>query len=375
MEGEGPRTRAQGAVEAQRAGAGAVFSEREFYRREFRGRTLAVALPGEEDDARGRALEPVLAELRDAGARAVLIAESPRALAELVPDDPLSSGTEPLLGSVGRRLREAAVVGIDASAAADFAVACQTLALRLGLFKIVWLDPAGGLRAAGDERLSFVHQAELHQLLAGEGAGLASRERVPLWLGIERMLEAGVPAVNVCSAEGLDAELFTYAGSGTLFTRERYMDVRALGVDDYDAACDLVSRGVSEGYLAPRSEDSVEAVLASGFGAFVEGSHLAGLGALLPGGDGRSGEIASLYTLTRFLGEGVGVSLVGFAVERARALGYAYVYACTTSNRVGAFFERNGFTAVSPDAIPVEKWHGYDPARRSRVRCFRRDMA
>ena len=57
------------------------------------------------------------------------------------------------------------------------------------------------------------------------------------------MLEAGLPAVNICSAEGLAEELFTYAGSGTLFTRDRYMSVRRLGIDDFDAAHDLIHRG------------------------------------------------------------------------------------------------------------------------------------
>ena len=107
------------------------------------------------------------------------------------------------------------------------------------------------------------------------------------------------------------------------------------GVASRRAADDLIKRGVSEGFLLNRSEAAVDAVLAHGFGAFVEDRHLAGIGALLPGGDGVSGEIASLYALTRFLGEGVGVSLVQWGVAEARRLGLAYVFACTTSDRVG----------------------------------------
>ena len=188
------------------------------------------------------------------------------------------------------------------------------------------------------------------------------------------MLEGGLPAVNVCGADGLAEELFTYAGSGTLFTRDRYMTVRRLGIDDFDAAYDLIHRGVEEGYLVARSGGEVDAVLASGFGAFVEGRHLAGIGALLPGGEERSGEIACPYTLTRFLGEGVGGSLVGFACSRARELGLSYVYTCTTSERVGSFFERNGFRAVGQTEVPEAKWQGYQPKRRSRVRCYRREL-
>jgi len=67
---------------------------------------------------------------------------------------------------------------------------------------------------------------------------------------------------------------------------------------------------VDEGYLAPRPPEDVERVLASGFGAFVEGRHLAGIGALLVYPGRKVGEVASLYTLTRFLGEGVGHNLV-----------------------------------------------------------------
>jgi hypothetical protein len=60
--------------------------------------------------------------------------------------------------------------------------------------------------------------------------------------------------------EGLADELFTYGGSGTIFTRERYVVVRRLCLDDYDAADDLIARGVAEGFLAPRSPDEIERV-------------------------------------------------------------------------------------------------------------------
>jgi len=187
-------------------------------------------------------------------------------------------------------------------------------------------------------------------------------------------LRAGVPAVNVCSLEALDDELFTYAGSGTLFTRERYVEVRDLGIDDFDAAQDLVRRGAAEGYLAPRSQEDVDAILAGGFGAFVDTRHLAGIAALLTGYGDDAAELASLYALTRFLGEGVGGHLVAFALERARELRRRYVFACTTSERVGAFFARNGFREVSPDELPAAKWADYDAERRARVRCFRFDL-
>ena len=100
-----------------------------------------------------------------------------------------------------------------------------------------------------------------------------------------------------------------------------------------------------------------------------------GVGALLPTDGEPAGEICSLYTLTRFLGEGIGCDLVRFACARAAAAGLAYVYACTTSARVEGFFHRLDFRTVSPAEIPATKWERYPPDRRDRVICVRHDLA
>lgn len=348
------------------------FTEREFYQREFRDRTLAIAIP------EGAPLAPLaapLAELAACNANAVLIAPLGLSLAPLGVAPVLRASTPRLEGAVWRVLRVQPWVGIAVARRMDFGDNVRELAQRLGVFKLVWLDARGGIRNKLGARLSFVHRAELRQLLANPARSLPHDEaRVPLLREVGDMLEAGIPAVNICAPDALGDELFTYAGSGTLFTRKRYIRVRALGVDDFDAADDLIRRGVSEGYLLDRNDAAVDAVLAHGFGAFVEGRHLAGIGALLPGGDGASGEIASLYALTRFLGEGVGVSLVQWGVAEARRLGLSYVFACTTSERVAQFFMRLGFREVAQDRLPDRRWLGYDPERRMQVRCLRMDL-
>jgi N-acetylglutamate synthase-like GNAT family acetyltransferase len=255
---------------------------------------------------------------------------------------------------------------------AGFARVALEVAERLGLGKIVLLDPEGGLRRPDGALDSFVHLDELRRGLR-ERAPAAPGGRAALLREIERALGAGVGAVNLCTPAGLADELFTYAGSGTLFTRERYVLVRRLGIDDYDLAEDLIARGVAEGYLAPRVPEEIEQILVAGFGAFVEGRHLAGIGALLEHAPDAAAEIASLYTVTRFLGEGVGGHLVRFALERARERGVAYVFACTTSDRVVGFFERQGFRRVSAAKIPAAKWRDYDPERRAHLVCLRRE--
>ena len=356
----------------RRASEPLSFTEREFYQREFRDRTIAIAAP---EASMLAPLRPVLEELAACNANAVLIAPLRTKLAEIGVSPTLRASSPRLEGNVWRALRVQPWVGVAVASSRDFGDSVRELALRLGVFKLVWLDARGGFRNRHGVRLSFVHRAELRQLLQNPPRSLPhDAERVPLLREVGDMLEAGVANINVCAPEALGDELFTYAGSGTLFTRKRYMKVRALGVDDFDAADDLIRRGVSEGFLLNRNEAAVDAVLAHGFGAFVEDRHLAGIGALLPGGDGTSGEIASLYALTRFLGEGVGVSLVQYGIAEARRLGLAYVFACTTSERVGQFFVRQGFREVPQDQTPDRRWLGYDPERRMQVRCFRMEI-
>jgi amino-acid N-acetyltransferase len=255
----------------------------------------------------------------------------------------------------------------------SFPAACRALAVGLRISKLIFLDPAGALVRADGARLSFVDLGEL-AALREEPSGDASR-RAPLLREIDAALRGGVAAVNLCTAAGLGEELFSYAGSGTLFTVGNYVEVRPLGIDDFAAASDLVARGVAEGYLALRSEPELDRVLANGFGAFVEHSHLAGIGALVPHPESSTGEIASLYTLTRFLGEGIGGHLVAALCRVARERGYRCVFACTTSERVAGFFERNAFRRVGAEEVPAEKWRDYDPERRDRVLCLRREVA
>ena len=74
------------------------------------------------------------------------------------------------------------------------------------------------------------------------------------------------------------------------------------------------------------------------------------------------------------MGEGAGGQIVGYAIERSKTEGLDYLFCCTTSERVVAFFERHGFRRVSPEDVPEDKWRDYDPARRARVSCLRIDL-
>src|SRR5262249_57521057 len=121
-------------------------------------------------------------------------------------------------------------------------------------------------------------------------------------------IQSGVESVNVCTPEGIADELFTYTGSGTLFTRGDYCHVGPLGIDDFAQAERLLERGQREGLLKHRSVEEMARVLAEGVGASLTGHHLAGVAGLVtaPYVADRCGEIVGLYTITRFKGAGIG---------------------------------------------------------------------
>ncbi len=118
---------------------------------------------------------------------------------------------------------------------------------------------------------------------------------------------------SICARSiGLARELYTYEGSGTLFTLEDYCRIERLGIDDFEEVERLIARGQREGYLKPRSPIEVARILLNGFGAEIGSHHFAGVCGLETAAfaPDRVGEIVGLYTITRFKGEGVGGRLL-----------------------------------------------------------------
>ena len=61
----------------------------------------------------------------------------------------------------------------------------------------------------------------------------------------EAALRGGAYSVNLCRAEDLELELFTFDGAGTLLTLGGYLTLAELRVDDLPAVEALVGSGVS----------------------------------------------------------------------------------------------------------------------------------
>lgn len=390
-----------------------AYDERQFYLEEFRGKTLLLALHADEiqEAADSTSLAGVVRTLAENGTRVVVIvgasATDPAAierlgqqlLRTLLPDEAGAARPHPqrlpfalLDGEAFERgggadvvariwialRRGPAFVGLAPGASSEETqrFACQ-IAARFRVHKLVLIDRDGGFAGSDGKSLSFLDEAALSALLGlGEAEWIGLAPRLRLVETVRQALVCGVASVNVCSLIGAARELFTYEGSGTLFTLEDYCSIDLLGIDDFEEAERLIERGMREGLLKPRTAEEIAALLATGYGATIATHHLAGFAAFItePYRDARAGEIVGLYTITRFKGEGVGDRLIDRILGDARTSGLRYVFATTTSTRAQAFFERRGFRRVEPEEVPAAKWANYDDERRLRVAVLRIEL-
>ena len=400
--------------------AAVVFTEKEFYLDEFRGRTLLFAVhhagpadrlktlgevardlllndtrvlillggAGARERAALRALERPLADLPSASQVPLPFPQlrlSPADAAGPVVSLPAADLAAPaisdaLLVRLWDIMRATPFfLGLcDAETPEQLAAFAARLGARLRVHKLVIADPGGGIATAGTERpLSFMDEAMTAQLLTAgeaESAGLGARRA--LLEAVRTGLVEGISSINLCTLDGVARELFTYEGSGTLFTHEDYCKVERLSLDDFHEVEKVLERGQREGYLKIRTPAEIAPILFSGYGATIGQHHLAGVCSLQTERyeAEKAGEIVGLYTITRFKGEGVGVKLVDCMKSVGRERGLAYLFACTTQERVGQFFERQGFRAIALDQAPSGKWIGYDDARRRGLMCYRFDL-
>ena len=342
--------------------------EREFYREHFREQTLIICA-AKLDASDLDALAGVLHELATNGTRVIVAAASfPDGIAQGL----LSAGEVCLPGMIWTCLETQQFAAVQLRASSVIQGVCD-LINRIGCDKLVWIDPAGGLKTSNGRPLSFVNLDELRALLSHPHS-LGDTRGPELLRAVEMLMATGVGSINLCAAREVDAELFSYLGAGTLFTKLGYTTVRPLQLADYAAAKRLINAGVLGGQLGPQRLGQIELLLSCGFGAFVGTRHLAGMVALIREAASPTAELACLTTVTRFVGQGVAQPLVGFTLRHARHLGLETVFACTTSDRAAKFFERAGFSPTASEDLGAARWVGYDPVRRAQLRCLRCDL-
>lgn len=351
--------------------------ERAFFVEEFRDVTIVVSLPTLTDEGVA-VVARTLAGFEPGNTRFVLVVDTPEDSGRLrdalpVPAAVVTSPTVWEDEGMARLWLTVADQHLVVAVAEPDGVAetAGFLAAGLRASKVVLTDPGGGW---GEPARSFadleVHRSGLLSELTGRGIG-------NLLPAAEAALRGGAYSVNLCRAEDLELELFTFDGAGTLLTLGGYLTLAELRVDDLPAVERLIEQGVRDGVLKPRSRAEIARMAVGGLGArVVRTGHLAGVVGLETdryAGEGVA-EVSGLITVSEFSGAGAGGLLLEGLVSHAAALGLRAVFAVTVSDDAAQFFVRRGFREVSRDTLPESKWRDYDPTRLAVVRCFWHDV-
>jgi amino-acid N-acetyltransferase len=357
-----------------------------FFVGEFAGATIVLAL-AEPDPATIASVGQAATAMAGGGARLVLVVgTAPEAiggdrtgLAAALPSAPVvlagsAEGTGEVdpdwMAQLWLAITDRSEVVVEVPAGTESLVAAELAAAQRAL-KLVVTDPGGGW---GNPAKSFV---DVHDPARGFEAALADRQDGAVVAAVRTALAGGVTSVNLCPPQDVYEELFTFDGVGSLFTSGDYLRLDPLRVDDLPAVEELVAHGTADGLLRPRTRLEVARLAVTGLGARVQSSgHLAGLVSLetKPYEEERLGEVACLYTVSRFSGSGAGGMLVDGLADHAADLGLRGIFAVTVSADAAEFFVRKGFDEVGHDAVPSVKWRGYDAERKAAARVFRRSL-
>ncbi|MBF0178475.1 MAG: GNAT family N-acetyltransferase [Magnetococcales bacterium] len=361
----------------------AEFSEKYFFLKAFHGLTLTLVLSRESDPRPEtvHALAGVLQDLSAHRVKALFLVQESRQTHDFLHalDERLHHACHQLATfrpdeipvALWRRSAMWTSLGFATLETPVFLEQVARLGCALRLPRVLLIDQTGGAgwRDENGLRPGFVNAHRLRKLPETP----ENRLFLP---AIRALLAGGVGAVTLCRLQDLETELFSYEGAGIFFARRHYCQVRRLTLDDYSQAAAMIRRGEKEGFLLPRSDEDVTALLTQGYGAFISEHHLAGVCGLVtaPYREENGGEITALYALTRFHGEGVGARMVTRIVQEARRGGLRALFACVGDRRAVEFFGHHGFRTVAHSALPDAKWRHYDPARKSRITCLLKDL-
>lgn len=266
----------------------------------------------------------------------------------------LNSGCSPVIAIKEMPLDRPAVTALHGDIIASI--------IDLGCKKVFFPGSESGLRINGHFR-SYPTIAQLKEDLNG-GAEFNIPPQEVAFICEQQELH-GIDFVLVKARRGaIFEEVFTHAGSGTLFTAEYPNILRMAHEGDVRDIMAIMHPYIVEGALTPVAEEELLQMIRC-FMVYSVNGVIVCAAALKHFGD--LCELAKLCTLPRFQARGRARELVLALVNKARELGKSGIFALTVQSYVGEFFERLGFKEVSRESLPEEWLKAYDLSRPSRA--------
>ena len=233
--------------------------------------------------------------------------------------------------------------------------------------KLVYLTMAPGIRIGeGVPRQLSVDEAQ--DLLKNQRERIHP-EDVSKLEQAARAAKAGVPRVHVIDGreeEGLLAEVFSNEGIGTLVHANEYQSIRKAMKKDVRAIHALIQAGIESDELLRRTRTEIEKQIDDFYLFEVDRTPVACC-ALHRYPETQTGEVACVYVDGRYENQGIGLKLIRFAEEQARAAGLQKMF-CLSTQAVNYFVQKGGYSLAAPEDLPSNRREQYDRSgRKSQV--------
>jgi amino-acid N-acetyltransferase len=241
------------------------------------------------------------------------------------------------------------------------------LAIGLKASKLIFLTRHSGLGVKGDVARNIPAQM-LEEYIEKDPDSL-EEELLPKAKYILKALNGPTSRAHIIDGRVFGAllrEIFDNVGIGTMVHSNEYQQIRRAKQDDYQAIANIMQTGSKSDALMSIDPDTLSAELDDFFVYEIDGS-IIGCGRLIEYPDDNIIEIASLRVQSFYNGKGVGRKMVEFAEIEAKKKGYNKIVLLTTQ-AVGFFQAKCGYTIASSDILPQKRLNKYkQSARNSKV--------
>jgi amino-acid N-acetyltransferase len=241
------------------------------------------------------------------------------------------------------------------------------VARALRAVKLIFLTVGDGVRR-GDELL--------RQLSVEEADAVLKRHRTEVPEAAVSKLEQavraardGVPRVHIIDGrveEGLLAEVFSNEGIGTLVYANEYQAIRRAQKKDTRAIYTLTQAGMETDELMRRTRTEIDRQIGDFF-VFEIDHNPAGCVAVHFHPAEQKAELACMVVDGKYENQGIGLKLMRYAEEQARAGGARELF-CLSTQTFNYFVQKGGFQLGSAADLPPARRERYERSgRRSQV--------
>ncbi len=176
----------------------------------------------------------------------------------------------------------------------------------------------------------------------------------------------GIPRVHLLDGRHrgvLLDEIFSEEGVGTMVHTDSYREIRPLQEDDIPELLSMIARCMVDARLVHRDYESIRDHLQSYY-VYTLDDTIVGCVALYPFEEEQCAELGCLFIKKNYEGHGYGRAMCRFVEEKARRMGFRWIFAISQS-AVAYFRDRLHYATLSRDVLPQARRRVLEESGRS----------